>query len=404
MKSLFYLSLLASGLVGVHAYGQSLYTLAGPVGLEESLPLKWTFNVAGGYDDNVNSSNFNKQESAFINTDIGVSLANYDAVTQYSFSAKLGGIFYLKDLDGNTNETLSNSTLAANLSHSFDQTLRYNGSVSFAWQPEPNYANGIANSRRDGDYIYVYVASSLSKAWTTRYSTTAGASFSMIDYQEDSAKTDNRQYVNLNFDNRYKWTERLALSINWNGSYCEREYGNDEISNFVLAGIEYAVAQNTSATLRVGPQFKNVEHQGTRTYPSAEFGLNHRMTDRFSMGMFIRYSNEATNTYVPNSDSSYYSNETWRVGVTSTLQLTHRVSLNAGVNLISSDYSRPSSTSIGDTKTLTVNATAGVKLMLTNVLALTAQYSYTNGSYSGYTYPMPDYNRNVFSFGMNYSF
>lgn len=33
-------------------------------------------------------------------------------------------------------------------------------------------------------------------------------------------------------------------------------------------------------------------------------------------------------------------------------------------------------------KTLTFNATAGVKMMLTNVLALTAQYSYTNGSYS----------------------
>lgn len=62
MKSLFYLSLLASGLVGAHAYGQSLYTLAGPVGLEESLPLKWTFNVAGGYDDNVNASNFNQQK------------------------------------------------------------------------------------------------------------------------------------------------------------------------------------------------------------------------------------------------------------------------------------------------------------------------------------------------------
>ncbi len=43
-------------------------------------------------------------------------------------------------------------------------------------------------------------------------------------------------------------------------------------------------------------------------------------------------------------------------------------------------------------------------MMLTNVLALTAQYSYTNGSYSGYNFPMPSYNRNVFSFGMNYSF
>lgn len=85
------------------------------------------------------------------------------------------------------------------------------------------------------------------------------------------------------------------------------------------------------------------------------------------------------------------------------MKVTHRVSLNAGVNLISSDYSRPSSSST-DTKTLTFNATAGVKMMLTNVLALTAQYSYTNGSYSGYNFPMPSYNRNVFSFGMNYSF
>ena len=71
MKSLFYLSLVAAGMFAVHANGQSLYTLAGPVGLEESLPLKWFFNLAGGYDDNVNASNYNKQESAFISTDIG---------------------------------------------------------------------------------------------------------------------------------------------------------------------------------------------------------------------------------------------------------------------------------------------------------------------------------------------
>lgn len=63
-----------------------------------------------------------------------------------------------------------------------------------------------------------------------------------------------------------------------------------------------------------------------------------------------------------------------------------------------------SSGSNSDTSDLTFNATAGIKLLLTNALALTAQYSYTNGSYGGYNYPMPSYNRNVFSFGVNYSF
>ena len=63
----------------------------------------------------------------------------------------------------------------------------------------------------------------------------------------------------------------------------------------------------------------------------------------------------------------------------STLKLTHRASLNCGVNLISSEYSRLSSGSNSDTSDLTFNATAGIKLLLTNALALTAQYSYTNG-------------------------
>lgn len=116
------------------------------------------------------------------------------------------------------------------------------------------------------------------------------------------------------------------------------------------------------------------------------------------------YSNEAVNTYIPYNGASYYSNETWRFGVHSTLKLTHRVSLNCGVNLVASDYTRPSSIGNSDTSNLTFNATAGIKLLLTNALALTAQYSYTNGSYSGYSYPMPSYNRNVFSFGVNYSF
>lgn len=93
MKSPFYLSLMAAGMLAVHANGQSLYTLAGPVGLEESLPLKWTFNLAGGYDDNVNASNYDQQEAAFISTDIGASLANYDSVTSTPSPPSLGVSF-----------------------------------------------------------------------------------------------------------------------------------------------------------------------------------------------------------------------------------------------------------------------------------------------------------------------
>ncbi len=402
MKSLFYLSMMAAGLLAVNAQaGESLYSIAGPVGLDESLPLKWTFSVAAGYDDNVNSSGFHQDESAFIATDIGCSLANYDSITQYNFSAKLGGIFYLKDMEGDTNESLSNSTLSATLIHRFDPTLRYTGTVSFAWQPEPNYSNGIANSRRQGDYLYGYISNSVSKAWTPRWATTAGLSLSMLQYQEDEAEIDNRSYLKFNIDNRFKWTERLAVSLNYRFDYCQREWGSNTLSNFVMAGVEYALDENTSATLRVGPQFKNVEHQGSHTYPSVEFGLNHRVSDRFTLGTFVRYANEATDTYRAATAQNYSSNETWRVGVNGTIKLTHRVSLIAGMNFINSDYSR---SAMSDTSTLTFNAYAGVNMMITDTLSLSARYSYTNGQYHDYGYPMPSYDRNVFSVGMNYTF
>lgn len=402
MKSFVYTSLLAAGLLTA-ANAQSLYSIAGPTGLDISLPLKWNFNVAGGYDSNVNASNWDEDESAFISADVRASLSNYDSITQYSLNAKLGGIFYLKDLEGDSSENLSNSSFSANLTHSFSQTLRMSCSASFAWQPEPNYANGVANSRRDGEYIYAYVGTTLSKAWNNRYSTSFGINYSRIDYQEEISEIDNREYFGAEINNRYKWTERMALSLAWRYNYCQRIWGSDEFSNFIFAGIEYALDENTSATFRVGPQFKYVEGYGHKTYPSAEFGLNRTVTDRLHLGAFVRYSNEATNTYV-GGGSRYYSNETWRLGITSDYKLTPRFSIMAGLNLINSDYSRPNTTTNTDTTTLTVNAYAGVKMDITPHWYLTLRYSYTNGSYSGYSYDMPSYDRNVISFGTGYNF
>lgn len=93
MKSPFYLSLMAAGMLAVHAQRAVPVHPGRPVGLEESLPLKWTFNLAGGYDDNVNASNYDQQEAAFISTDIGASLANYDSVTSTPSPPSLGVSF-----------------------------------------------------------------------------------------------------------------------------------------------------------------------------------------------------------------------------------------------------------------------------------------------------------------------
>lgn len=108
--------------------------------------------------------------------------------------------------------------------------------------------------------------------------------------------------------------------------------------NFVMAGAEYAVAQNTSATLRVCPQFAigQLRHQDL---PVSGICLNHRMSDRF-LGMFVRYpTKQRTPTFPKRALATTPTNgESWSDQHD---EVHAPVSLNAGVNLISSDELPP---------------------------------------------------------------
>lgn len=385
------------------AHGQSLYDLAMPIGLEESLPLKWNANVSFGYDDNVNatsSSRYGKQESAYGSLGIGASMSNYDSRTQYSFDMNLGLISYFSKLSDGTEQVMSNSKVNGRLTHHFDSTMSYSASVSLAWQPEPDYGTGISASRRMGDYLYVYLNNSLSKAWDTRWSTTFGVSGSLLAYQENVGKSDNRDYLTLYVNNRYKWTERLAVSLNVSGTYCDRKYGLDDKSLFLMGGLEYALTANTSATLLVGPQFKFIDGT-TKCYPSVEGAINHRVSDRLSVRGFVRYANEANNTYY-GSGRNFLSNESWRVGASSTWQFTPRFSASLEGNFISSHYNRSTASNLSSYTQDTFNVNTGLYFKMTEALTAQVTYSFTRGQYLAYG--VETYNRNVFAVGAVYSF
>ncbi|MEG2585620.1 MAG: DUF5777 family beta-barrel protein [Akkermansia sp.] len=405
MKSPYYLLLFGSALtissVLPTVSAQSLYDLASPIGLNESIPLKWSANASVGYDDNVNAvsnSDPNHQSSAFSSFSVSASMAELDARTQLSFDGQIGGTFYLDKMRFGSNQAVSNTNLSAMLTHNFDTTLRYMANVSLAYQPEPDYQTGISSPRRNGDYFYTYFNNTISKSWNSRFSTTTGFNVSVLNYEKAEASTDDRDYYNLTQNFRYKWTQRAAVSVDWNGQYSKRVYGESSFSNFIYLGMEYALDKYTNATAKVGPQIKNVSG-GSHVYGSAEVAVDRRMTDRMSAGIFWRLSNENVDTY--SAGNFYESNVSNRVGVRGSYQINVMWSASANLNLVTSSFSK--GTRDPDRKDTTWNADVSVNCMLSKSWSANASYAFTNGQYSGYG-NNSSYVRNVFSLGTSYSF
>lgn len=404
MKSFYYLCCCCCLSAVSTVSAQNLYDLAAPVGLEDSIPLKWNASVNVGYDDNVNSvsrSNPAHQSSAFTSINVGASMSDMDARTQLSFNGRIGGIFYLDKMRFGSNQVVSNTSLTAMLNHVIDPTLKYNASASIAYQPEPDYQSGITAPRRMGDYLHFYFNNSISKAWSNRFSTTTGANVSTLNYQEAIAQTEDTTHVGLSQVFRYKWTPRAAVNLEWRGNYTTRRYGYDSFSNFVLVGGEYAIDKYTNATLKVGPQFKHISGRNTDTTLSLEGAVDRMVADKLVLGMFVRLANESTETY--SMGQSYEKNMATRIGVRGTYCFTPIWSLAGNVNFIRSDFSQGAGIYTPDRTETTWNFSAHLECKLTKDLVAYASYSFTNGQYSGGS-SRPSYLRNVFTLGTTFNF
>lgn len=402
MKSFFYSSLVAVGMIAV-AGAQSLYSIASPVGLEESVPLKFSTTLSVGYDDNVNAvpnGAIGKQESAYARIGVNARAANWDARTQYSYDVTLGGIFYFKSMKFGTQDVMSDSTLRASLVHNFDSTLRYSASLGLSYMPEPDYSAGINVSSRAGEYFYAFFDNDISKSFDTRFSSTTGFSLATLIYNDSAAKIDNRDYYRLRQSFRYKWTARSAVSLSWKGEYADRRYGTDSVSNFVTAGWEYALTQYTNVSASVGPQFKYMSFTGTNASVYAELGLNHKLTDRSTLGFFFRREDEMTNTY--QRGYNYGSNISYRTGISGSYQLNHLFTAFATISYVDNAYRRGQE-GLMNRDCNTWNVSASLAYAATKNLSLRLNYSYTHGDNDFY-YGSSSYNRNVYSISAHYTF
>ena len=379
----------------------SLYDVTPRVGLLESTPLRWSFTLSAGYDDNVNAvskSNPNYESSSFVGFLLGSSYSNQDSRTQLSYNVSLGGDVYTRNVHGRSDQVVGNSSVSMQLVHAFDSTLRYTMNNSVAYTPDPNYADGISASRRQGNTFTFNTSHTIGKSLDPRWALNTNMSYSGILYSEGDYKDDNREYVNIGESLSFRASERTSYIANASGQFVLRQEGYDNQNLYTTVGVQHALSPLSNVSLNAGTQIKMQQGFGTKIYPTLSGGYNRVVTDSSTVSFYFSYNNESVGTYY--AGRNYGSNSTWRLGASCNQRLTHVLSLNYGASAMFSDYTMGEA-GLGDRQQTTYNLNVGLSWRLDRAWSVSVSYAYTHADLGGASTP---YQRNVYSINTTYTF
>ncbi len=412
MKLKYTTGLLALALAG-SASAQGLYYTGDDA--QESIPLKWVVGGSVVYDSNV-SPGYQDAESSFgITPFVGLSFVSITPQTTIDVYARLGLIYYF-DAPDNMDDVNSESRLGFNLTHRFNERLRFNSRNFIAYELEPDYDYGYASSRQSGEYFYWQTDNSIGYRWSERLATYTGFSLTGSDY--DGAVNDRFTWQLYN-QFRYQLSPQTVLTLDYR--YAETTDPNsddffDTTDQYILLGAEQRFSPNTIGIIRAGLQIHDVDSAGTDYSPYLELALNSQVNQQFSVRGFARYGIENYDTIrsvnPPKSalgTAQFDDRETFRLGVSTEYAFTPTFSMFSGLDYIPSQFNggrmvangNTVAGSVGDYSEDVYNAYVGVSVKLTDYLTGTAAYNFT---YQDSDFKYQTYHRNRVSIGVSAEF
>lgn len=396
MKSLIYKGMLAAGLLAPAVQAYSLFDAAPIVGVPESYAVRYNAYVNVGVDDNVNSAPRDEESGGFVRFGVGASYADCESVTKLSYTARVGAQVYNKEAHGTEDSSFTDILISARLTHSLGRGRQYACSLGFTYTPEVDYTDSYSRDRSYGERMNWYLNNTYSHPIDERWS-----GFISLAYSGDVSFDDNfddRQYLTVGTGLNYKASERTTYGVSTRYRYEFREIGMESESIYLNANVTHALSPISSLNLSLGTQYKIVDGTGD-LYPDVSFSYNRALAEGMSASAYLTYSNENVMSSWKQNRDNYRSVETLRLGVRLNYAYTHRVSFHCGAAVNRSDYSEAINGTEGYER-LCWSANAGMRYKVTDSTALNLNYTY----YSGDTYGDEDYQRNVVSAGVDYTF
>ena len=405
MKSKLSISLFGLLLAGT-AGAQSLYYVGSEA--QESIPLKWVAGASLVYDSNVSPGFGTAESSLGINPYVGLSFVTITPQTTWDVYARLGLVYYF-DVPDTMDNLNSNSRAGFNLTHRFDERLRFSSQNFIAYEMEPDYSYGIASSRQSNAYFYWQTNNSLGYRWTERLATYTG--FKLTGYTYDQPNQDRFTWEVYN-QFRYQLTPQTVLTqdLRYSQTTGAGQFSgtNDE---YILVGAEHRFSPNTIGILNAGVQLHEVDGGENSSSPYLELALNSQVNQQFSARAFARYGIENYNNIQTDPANGFAVEfddiETLRIGVSSEYAITPTFSVFGGVDYIPANYEQgqvlPPNVPgpVGDYSQNIINTYIGLSMKINDQLTGTVSYNYTyqDSDFAGQTY-----NRNRVSLGVSTEF
>ncbi len=382
------LSLAACGF----ANARGLYQI--PNSVEESIPVQWTVGAAAVWDSNTSPGGITDGDETFsINPYVGVSFLNVSPQTTLEFYGRLGVIYYFDEPAGLDSEsTYGQATIGLNLTHRFDERLRFVSNNYLNYGLEPEYSYGFATSRQTSEFLFYTTDNALGYRWTERFATYTGFQVSGLIY-DDLNNADRNTWVVYN-QFRYQVTPSTVATASYRYSQSSADdAASDSSSQYFLAGVEHRLSPSTVVTLNAGAQLREVDGPGgdDNTNPYIEASLSSQVNQQFALRGYARYGAEDYDTVFANvfnpiigAQAIEYDNRlTLRIGLEGTYQVSEKLALFGGFDVINASYEGGSTItgplfSVSDADETLFNITVGASLQITNNLYGNISYNYTD--------------------------
>jgi hypothetical protein len=328
--------------------------------------------------------------------------------------ARLGLIYYFDEPGAGADDIYGQARVGVDLTHNFNERLRFSSRNFIAYELEPDYAYGFANSRQAGEYLYWQTDNSIGYRWSERFATYSGIQLTGLEYDSDVPNADRFTWMVYN-QGRYQLTPQTVLTGEYRYAQTTGDgLASDATDHYLLAGVEHRFSPTTILIARAGAQFHEVDSGGAddSVSPYLEVALNSQINTAFSVRSFLRYGLENYDTVrgvLPGGTPVYEfdARRTLRIGVAGEYALSQRLSLFGGLDYINTSFDDGrlvagvgSATADGLSEDL-VNAYIGLSVKLTDYLYGSVSYNHTTSDsdlFGG------EYDRNRVSVGLRAEF
>jgi len=367
------------------ATAQSLFVEDPNEAQGESLPIQYSVTAGVGYDDYFTASSTDDGTSSiYANAALGANYVKATPQTTWKMGAYLSANKYFDD-DHSGTGVFYNARLNLSLNHRITERTRFVSTNYASYGIEPDYSFSFSPDRAPSEHLFYSLDNAIGHRWTARLATYTGVRARGVDYHGGDSNNDRLTY---GIYNNYRYSVNQTTIATAKFSYDKSDASGsaaDATDLTASLGFERRLSQRSYVTLDVGTTYRDVDGGRDNYYsPYASAALNTNINSRLRLKTFVRYGVENQGT--SQGINTYDTNQALRVGLSTSYAVSPKLSLNAGINYISYDYSDGrdvvANTAIGNADTTLINPFVGFTYKVNDKTSVNGSYHYSDSSSS----------------------